>query len=435
MSKNGFIEKVQVTSPCSESWGEMAGNDVVRFCSHCAKNVNNLSAMTPRQASKLVRKSGGNLCITYKKQPETGLPIFAQKINRLAARSGIAAGVIGASILLADAAYAQTVADPTAVVQADQTPRYDGGAGKLSGYVTDPNGAVVPFALVSITNKDTSDYRTANATAEGLYEFADLPAGNYTLKYEAGGFDAKELTGVYVSEASSIRRDAQLTLPQVAAVVQVGGNESDTYAISGGLMISTESTNPLVQAVLNGDLEEVKARVAMRAKVNVKDKAYDGITPLHAAVETGNVEIAQFLLGRGAKINIRDHQKRTPLMMLDEDASSEMFRLLVSYGAKVSLVDKRGNTVLHHFAPYDEQGEMIRLLATYGVDVDAVNKDGKTALMIAAENESATNIEALIQSGADPNRTDRGGKTAWMLSDDTETRTLLETFGAIAMRN
>jgi hypothetical protein len=434
MSKNGFVEKIEVASPCSESWDEMAGNDVVRFCSHCAKSVNNLSEMTPRQAAKLVRKSGGSLCITYKKQPETGLPIFAQKINRLAARSGIAAGVIGASILLADAAYAQTVADPTAVVQADQTPRTDGGgAGKLSGYVTDPNGAVIPFALVSITNKDTSEYRTANATAEGLYEFSDLPAGNYTVKFEAGGFDAKE-SSVYVSEASSMRRDAQLALPQVAEVVTVGGEERIDISV-GGAMITIESTNPLVQAVIRGDIEDVKALVMMRGKVNGRDKAYDGITPLHAAVETGNVEIAQFLLSRGAKINSRDFLKRTPLMMLDEDATPEMFQLLMTYGAKVKLVDKERNTVLHHFAAYDEKGEMIRTLVSYGVDVNAVNKEGKTALMIAAENESAANIEALVQSGADPNKIGPEGKTAWMLTDDAATRTTLETFGATAMRD
>jgi hypothetical protein len=303
--------------------------------------------------------------------------------------------------------------------------------------VTDPHGAVIPFALVSITNKDTSEYRTTNSNAEGLYEFADLPAGNYVVKYEAGGFDAKEVSSVYISEASSIRRDAQLDLPQVAEVVQVGGKDEKGFigVMVGDVSFATESRNPLVQAVMNGDLDEVKARVMMRAKVNAKDKAYDGISPLHAAVETGNVEIAQYLLSSGAKINIRDFQKRTPLMMLDEDATPEMFQLLLTYGAKVKLVDKEGNTVLHHFAAYDQQGDMIRTLVNYGVDVDALNKEGKSALMIAAENESATNIEALIQSGADPNRAARDGKTAWMLTDDAATRSLLETFGAIAVQN
>ena len=285
-------------------------------------------------------------------------------------------------------------------MQAEQTPRHGDPAGKLGGYVTDPNNAVLPYALVSITNKETSEYRTANANAEGYYEFADLPAGTYSIKFEAGGFAARDVESVYVGDAGVSRRDAQLDLPQVAEVVQVGGGKEEGWAsVMVGVVVEIEARNPLVQAVLNEDLEEVKARVMMRSRVNVKDKAYDGISPLHAAVETGNVDIARYLLQNGAKANIRDFKKRTPLMMLDEDASPEMFDLLISYGAKVNLVDKRRNTVLHHFAAYDEQGEMIRRLVSFGVPVDAYNKEGETALMVAAANESAYQ-----HRGADPER-------------------------------
>lgn len=412
MSKKNFIDRIEVKSPCSESWDMMAGNEIVRFCSHCSKNVNNLSGMTRRQAEKLIRKSVGTLCVTYKMQPESGLPIFAQKVNRLAARSGFAAGVLGASLFLVDGMHAQTTTVQPDVVQTDRVPVTGDKIGRLSGYVTDPNGAAIPFALVSLTNKDTSDYRTASSTADGLYEFTDLPSGNYVVKFEGGGFEAKEVPGVYVSEAASIRRDAQLDLPQLAEIVQVDGTGTEAFATGSAIVVTTEARNALVMAVLNEDLEEVKARVMMRAKVNTKDKAFDGITPLHAAVETGNVEIVRFLLGRGAKINIRDYQKRTPLMMMDENTSPELFQLLISYGAKLNLVDKDGNTALHLFAAYDNQSDMLRTLVSYGVNVNAVNKEGKTALMIAAENDSLGGIEALIRSGADLNKVGRDGKTA-----------------------
>ncbi|HMJ08479.1 MAG TPA: ankyrin repeat domain-containing protein [Pyrinomonadaceae bacterium] len=434
MPKKSFIEKIEVASPCTESWEEMSGSEMVHFCSHCSKNVNNISEMTPLRAAKLVRRSGGTICVRYKTHPKTGLPVFAEKMQRFARHSGVAAGVLGASLALANGTFAQSGTDGTQVVQSDQSVKPDGAATRLSGYVTDPNGAAIPYALVSIINKETSEYRTATASAEGLYDFAGLPPGSYDVKAEAGGFDSRDMTDIYVSDGSAVRRDAQLRLPQVSEVVQVGGDiEVETFTM--GLMAISESHNPLVQAVLNEDLEEVKARILMRARVNVRDKAYDGITPLHAAVETGNVEIAQYLLSRGAKINGRDLLRRTPLMMLDQDASPELFQLLVTYGARVNLVDKERNTVLHHFAAYDEQTDMIRLLISYGVDVNAVNREGKTALMIAAENESESNITALIQSGADPNRADRAGKTAWMLTDDARTRAVLETFGAVAMQN
>lgn len=89
-------------------------------------------------------------------------------------------------------------------------------------------------------------------------------------------------------------------MPQVGEVVEVNGGRYETSG-TVGVVISTVSSNALVQAAMNDDLEDVKARVLMRAKVNVRDKAYDGISPLHAAVENGNIAMVQFLLDRGAK--------------------------------------------------------------------------------------------------------------------------------------
>ena len=61
MSKSSFIDSVEVAAPCHESWDEMAGSETVRFCSHCAETVTNLSAMTRKEAARLVRASDGKL--------------------------------------------------------------------------------------------------------------------------------------------------------------------------------------------------------------------------------------------------------------------------------------------------------------------------------------------------------------------------------------
>jgi ankyrin repeat protein len=222
-------------------------------------------------------------------------------------------------------------------------------------------------------------------------------------------------------------------LQSVAEVVQVGSDnvKTESYSVGGAIAV-IESTNPLVEAVLREDLEDVKARVMMRARINSRDKGYDGMSPLHAAVETGNLEIAKFLLERGARPNIRDFQKRTPIMMLDEDASPAMLDLLLRYGAKIQLVDKERNTVLHHFAAYDGQEDMLRLLINQGVAVNAVNKAGETALMVAVENESASNVRALLESGANADAVNREGKSALDLASNEEVRSLLASYGAVA---
>lgn len=433
MKKSGFIDSVRVQSPCGEDWAGMAGSDQVRFCSHCAKNVNNLSEMTRKDARKLVLASGGNLCIRYVQHPRTGGPLFAAQFVKIAGRTGLAAGVLGASLAATQPAIAQGSAEPVQVVRASERP--GGASARINGTVLDPHGAVVPFAVVSLINKETGEHRVINADAEGSYQFADLPAGTYTLRAEAAGFKTFETSDIKLTDGSLLRTNANLTLPQVSAVVQVGAAEElpkGEMFVTVGLIVSSVSSNPLVAAAMRDDLEEVKVRVAMRERINVRDKSYDGLSPLHAAVQNGNVEIARFLLERGAKVNIRDFEKRTPLMMLDEDATPEMLQLLLSFGAKPKLIDKEGNNALHHAAAkfgFDE--ELIRSLALSGVNVDAANKEGKTALMIAAEENSTDVVAALLQSGADVNRRTRDGRAAIDIAAGDQIRDALASFGAV----
>jgi hypothetical protein len=428
MQEKSFIDSISVPDPCTENWDEMTGNERVRFCSHCAKDVNNISEMTRKQAERLVKKSGGRLCIRYRIDPKTQSPIFAL------ARHSVAAGVLGASLLTAGA-YAQTEDPQQSLVQIERVERSGDASSKISGYVTDPNGAAIPYAIVTITNEETLLSQIQNASAEGFYEFKDLAAGRYKIHFEGGGFAAQDIGDVYISDTSDIRRDGQLALAQMNEVVQVGSNQDKgEMTFDGGAIISSyENQNLLVAAVLREDFDDVKARIIMGARVNVKDKVYDGISPLHAAVETGNLEIAEYLLMHGAKANMRDFFKRTPLMMMGEDASIEMLQLLVRYGAKLTLLDKQKNTILHHLAENDNEKELVRQAANFGVNVNAVNKEGKTALMIAVENDSSDVVEALIESGADVNLRDRSGRTALDMAADklVQTRTLLETYGAV----
>lgn len=433
MQKKTFVDSIRVDNPCTENWDEMTGNDRVRFCSHCSKDVNNISLMTRKEAARLVRKSGGRLCVRYRTDPKTHAPVFAERISAFA-RHGVAAGAIGASMLTAGV-YAQTETAPQQLVQIERAEKSGDASARISGFVTDPNGAAIAYALVSITNQESLISQVQNASGEGFYEFKDLAAGTYKIHFEGGGFEAKDVADVYVSESSDTRRDGQLSLMQVGETVVVrAGGEGQWQGMVGVVVESyTDSRNELVTAVLDGDLEDVKARIMMRARVNVRDKSRDGISPLHAAVETGNLEIAAYLLEHGAKTNIRDFEKLTPMMMMDSDATPEMFDLLLRYGAKINLLDKEKNNILHHAAENNVSAELMRRLATYGLNINATNKEGKTALMIAAENGYVETAKALIESGADVNVRTRDGRTALSLisGSDANTRSLLETYGAV----
>jgi hypothetical protein len=53
--------------------------------------------------------------------------------------------------------------------------------GALTGTVTDPKGAVVPKATITLRNNGTGQALTAVTNPEGLYRFSLLPPGQYEL--------------------------------------------------------------------------------------------------------------------------------------------------------------------------------------------------------------------------------------------------------------
>jgi ankyrin repeat protein len=422
-----LLDKIEVKSPCSESWDEMTGNEKVRFCSHCAKDVNNISTMTRKEAAKIVRNSDGNLCIRYYQKPN-GKKLFLPQLHQIIRQTGVLAGTLSAALSISSVAFAQTTTEetPKNEVEITQTVKSGDKTGSISGFVKDQDGAVLPYALVTILNEQTNEYRTANANNEGFYEFKELSDGNYKLKIDANGFASKEST-IAVSNAVDTQQDFQLSVQQMNEVVQVGGDEN-SVTVSGGISFGEYYSTPLVSAVYSENLDEIKSLISKGAKINAKVKGSKE-TALHAAIETGNVEITEYLLTHGAKANIRDAKKRTPLMMLDEDATPELINLLLRFGAKTTPIDKDKNTILHHFAEYGKSDSM-QILISYGVNVNAVNAKKQTALMIAADNSNVEAVKTLLGAGANVNLKNKDGETAYDLASNSEIEDLLISYGA-----
>ena len=61
-------------------------------------------------------------------------------------------------------------------------------SGSISGAVTDPSGAVVPGATVSINNPVSGYARTVETDASGRFQFGNLPFNPYHLSVTAKGF-------------------------------------------------------------------------------------------------------------------------------------------------------------------------------------------------------------------------------------------------------
>ena len=53
---------MRISSPCPMAWGDLVGNDRVRYCGKCKLNVYNLAEMPPEEIEGLVRRTEGRLC-------------------------------------------------------------------------------------------------------------------------------------------------------------------------------------------------------------------------------------------------------------------------------------------------------------------------------------------------------------------------------------
>ena len=104
--------------------------------------------------------------------------------------------------------------------------------GAISGTVTDPSGALVPRAEITITNVQTGVARKETSNANGLFVVTNLPVGNYSLTAEAQGFKK--------FEANQIRLDVndRLTIP---VHLEVGGTTETVTVNESGAQLQTQS--------------------------------------------------------------------------------------------------------------------------------------------------------------------------------------------------
>ncbi len=106
--------------------------------------------------------------------------------------------------------------------------------GTITGNVTDPSGATVPGAEITLTNPDTNYTQTAISNDAGGYTLKNVPDGSYRMSVSLEGFKEYVLEGVPVSVGGVTRQDVQLSV----------GELSDTVTVSSAAtVLQTDSTD------------------------------------------------------------------------------------------------------------------------------------------------------------------------------------------------
>ncbi len=423
--KPNLLDRVKVLAPCHEDWNTMRGNDEVRFCSHCAKDVHNLSAMTRAGAEALIRKSGGRLCVRYVTRPDGKIATAEAPPPRRAVRiigrpaSKLAASAFTAALTFTPAANAQTSAATTQTSHAEaiinQQPAAQIGSGNaaITGTVLDPQGAVVAGANVTLTDS-TGAIRKTETSDEGAYRIENLPDGTFTLRVEAIGFTNSETTNIKLPLASESRIDVNLEAGETTVTVGFAAIASPAYAFvhhdsersnsPHEESAEEEKLSDAFNKAASDDLKELKA--LLRTGFDVNTRWTNSLTPLMVVNES---KIARYLIQAGADVHARQLYGETALMTASQNP--EVVKVLLKAGADVNARDNFGVTpLMYAMLGYDEKSAQVLIDAK--ADVNAHDKDHRTALMFAGMEGRVKTIKVLLDAGADVNARDVDGKTA-----------------------
>ena len=119
--------------------------------------------------------------------------------------------------------------------------------GSIKGFVRDASGAVVPNAILTLSNEKTGVRQKTVSDAAGLYQFLDLNPGSYKVAAEVPGFRTTEVQGVVVLVDQIVSLDLKLEVGDVSQAVEVSGSVEllQTENPATGTNITTELTATL----------------------------------------------------------------------------------------------------------------------------------------------------------------------------------------------
>ncbi len=218
------------------------------------------------------------------------------------------------------------------------------------------------------------------------------------------------------------------------------------------LVIESEVTNNLIQAILRRSTAEVVSRLSLGVDINVAGP--HGFTPLMAAAGRKRVEIINLLLALGADVHAVDDSGCSALMYAARAGNNVGTQILLERGAIVNIRDQfdqtalvyaaRGNALsvmdillnqdadskyrgeALYYAALDGRMEAVKYLLDHNADLESQNKDGNTPLMAAVLFGRDATVQYLLDEGAKINAQNRYGWSALMIASQGGHQTVVK---------
>ena len=157
--------------------------------------------------------------------------------------------------------------------------------------------------------------------------------------------DIKEVKRLVEEEAVDMYSDGKPKSTVLAVASQAGQKEMILYFIEKGMDINRRSSGGLTALHYAKDIPTAKVILDNKADINIQDN--HGSTPLMNSISENKIELAKFLIDKGADPNIPETDSgSTPLFLSIGKGKVELARLLFEKGANPYFEDKQGDSPL-----------------------------------------------------------------------------------------
>uniref|UniRef100_A0A8B9TBW7 Transient receptor potential cation channel subfamily A member 1 n=1 Tax=Anas platyrhynchos TaxID=8839 RepID=A0A8B9TBW7_ANAPL len=149
------------------------------------------------------------------------------------------------------------------------------------------------------------------------------------------------------------------------------------------------------------------------AKTHINFTNNGKCSPLHLAVQSGDLEMIKMCIEFGAQIDLKQNEKCTALHFAATQGATEIVKLMMSsYAGEESIIDAvDGNkeTLLHRTALFDHY-ELAEYLISMGANIDSVDIEGRSPLLLATSCASWKIVNLLLSKGANVSLKDHLGR-------------------------
>ncbi len=233
--------------------------------------------------------------------------------------------------------------------------------GTIVGHVTDPSGAVIAGAKVTVTDLSDNIVHTVVTNSDGDYTLPGLDPGPYSVTAEAKGFSQVAVNNVTLEVQQTLRQDFRMTVGSVSSTVEVSAStqmlHTEDTTIGQVLQADTIQSLPIVgRDFTNLMITNVGTTVELGG--DEADWSYHGINNEYISVSQNGVQAASTSYSIDGIADV-DYEFSVPSNIPNELAIGEFKMMSGMYGAEYGTgvswvnVDIKSGTNRLHGAGYE----------------------------------------------------------------------------------